>query len=280
MDHRIRTLGWKMFKNKHAEKEIVQTILNTDEDTVSKMEKVKTIMLRHNICVPYDDQSAKNFIGEKIARYLQTNFPANFNPNSSVWADVGGANGNLLHYFATEYEFAQAQLFSVENTEQWTESYTFSHSDTLQYVEWNGTSTNLTEQIPHKLDVIFIMVTLHHMSDEIIQQLMSALFIMSKPGTLIILKEHDCRNSDDKFVIDWEHHLYHLLNNGNNLSAEEYLNEKYIDNYKPREKFDEIFQLHHFLKVDHLNRFLERTQELPGKNPSNLFWSVYKFVEA
>ena len=188
--------------------------------------------------------------------------------------DVGGGNGNLLHYFATHYHIPKQQLVCVESVNEWAEPYQYTHNDTITYELWDSASPWLTA-MDGTMDVATCMVSLHHMPDPILNLAVQQTHDALKSGGILCIKEHDCVNADDAMVIDWEHHLFHISDMGRSLTEDEvnaYLC-GYIDNFKPATEFNKLMSSHGFVKIEMLNRFFERA---PDPNPSNLYWGVYR----
>jgi hypothetical protein len=119
-----------------------------------------------------------------------------------------------------------------------------------------------------------MMVTLHHMTDETIHKTFENLQKIMKQNSLFIIKEHDCQSQEDRFVIDWDHHLYHLIESPMILDGDidQYLRE-YISNFKSKYNFDLLLKQYDFSPIQELNRFFE--SEKDHKNATNLYWKIY-----
>jgi SAM-dependent methyltransferase len=271
---RIEMLCKKIFKGKDARPLITVIMSGLDANTtIHRVSELAFPLVAQNQKQREEDD--KSFIGKKLADYLKYKLRVPF--NSMI--DVGGGNGNLLHYFATHYHIPKQQLVCVESVNEWAEPYQYTHNDTITYELWdsaspwltagNGTAGNGT------MDVATCMVSLHHMPDPILNLAVQQTHDALKSGGILCIKEHNCVNADDAMVIDWEHHLFHISDMGRSLSEDEvnaYLC-GYIDNFKPATEFNKLMSSHGFVKIEMLNRFFERA---PDPNPSNLYWGVYR----
>jgi hypothetical protein len=116
------------------------------------------------------------------------------------------------------------------------------------------------------------------MTDEIIENLLNNIRTTIKPSGIVIIKEHDCTSREDQFIIDWEHHLYHLMmTNDTSIKDLENYTTSFTSNYKSKASFDELFARYNFAPVIELNRFFkEADTQIDIKNVTNLYWKVYK----
>ena len=121
------------------------------------------------------------------------------------------------------------------------------------------------------------MVSLHHMIDITINNILINIKRILKKNGLIIIKEHNCCNNEDKLIIDWEHHLYHLLlsNDVDEINTKKYLN-KFINNYKSMKDFNSLFSNYGFTNINNLDRKFNKYTINDTFNPTNLYWALYK----
>lgn len=217
----------------------------------------------------------RHFISYKISKYL---LQTCFRKNMKI-ADIGGGNGDVLKIIGENLNLKRENLYCVENnSNSWAESYSFSNGKHIQYIFWD----NITiPNIPTKsLDVVLIMVTLHHMPNDIIQNLFNNLNSLVKPNSILILKEHDCKTRDDLYIINWEHHLYYLINshilNENDVIR---YKESYVDNYKTKSDYDNLLYKNGYIDIIEFTRLFDKNLNLDKNNATNLYWKVYKKVE-
>ena len=217
-------------------------------------------------------KSDRHFISYKISKYL---LKTCFRKNMKI-ADIGGGNGDVIKIIGENLNLSKENLYCVENnSNSWTESYPFSNGKHIQYIFWdNITIPNIK---PHSLDVVLIMVTLHHMTNDIIQNLFNNLNQLAKPNSLLILKEHDCKTSDDLYLINWEHHLYYIVNS-HLLNQNDVIKYKqsYVDNYKTKSYYDNLLYKNGYVDIVEFTRLFDKNLHLDKNNATNLYWKVYK----
>ena len=199
--------------------------------------------------------------------YLQDNHL--INSNTKI-VDIGGGDGNVISYIGSKHSINKENLIVVDKEDQWTEQY--AHSNPITYKAWD----NKIIDIPSgTVDIVFIMVTLHHMDNETIASCLSEAHRILKNGGLILMKEHNCDSAGIKEIIDWEHHLYHLIERDND-DVHDYMT-KYIDNFKISIEWDAIFTRAGLNNIRTFNRFFEPISKKPDtNNVTALYWKIYQ----
>ena len=95
----------------------------------------------------------------------------------------------------------------------------------------------------------------------------------------MIIKEHDKVDDNILNIINWEHHLYHIVTMPNDEltinDLEQYMI-TYISNFKSKKEFDEIIESYNFTSVVELNRQFKPFINHDNLNTTNLYWKVYK----
>lgn len=214
----------------------------------------------------------RHFISYKISKYLLNTC---FHKNMKI-ADIGGGNGDVIKIIGENLNLPKENLYCIENnSNSWAETYSFSNGKHIQYIFWdNITISNIK---PQSLDVVLIMVTLHHMPNDIIQNLFNNLQQLAKPNSLLLLKEHDCKTSNDLYLINWEHHLYHIINS-HLLNENDVLKykETYVDNYKTKSYYDNLLYKNGYIDILELTRLFDKNLHLDKNNITNLYWKIYK----
>jgi hypothetical protein len=270
LNMRFNILLKKIIKNEKILKIIEDLLTETRSYSKKKFLQISKIYNSYNI--KSNIPTNRNFISKKIATYILKKHYL----KSMKIADIGGGNGDVLKEVGQLLKLNKNNLYCVENISGWTETYNYSNQQYLQYIFWD----NLT--IPtikaNSLDVVLIMVSLHHMSDLIIKDLFKNLQILSKANSLLIIKEHDCQNSNDLYIINWEHHLYEITHRPN-LNENDIIKYKanYVDNYKTKGYYDKLIHSYGYIDVVELNRLFEPIGE-DAKNPTNLYWKIYKKI--
>ena len=263
---RIERIVNKIIKNNNIKKHI-QTILTNDTNN-----SIKKLLYLSNLINKKKSETQqiedRTFISNKLSKYILQN---HYKKNMKI-ADIGGGNGQVLKEIGSFLKIPRENLFCVEQINPWSEPYSFYNSEFIQYVFWDNQNIPIE---PLSLDIVLIMVTLHHMDDKTIQRTFENLNKQCKTGSLLIMKEHDCNTAEDKYIIDWEHHLYHLIETPIQTETDiiEY-KKHYIDNYKTKKWFDNCIQKYGFISIMEFNRFFERSTD--NKNPSNLYWKIYR----
>jgi len=260
-NQRIKLLVNKIVKIKN--KNIIEQILLKDTGNSNK----KFIKISKLIHSSHQLNQNRLFISTKLANFISKYFN---NKKQLYIADIGGAEGYVLKEIGEMLQLTKKHLYCIEPLTPWTESYNFLNDKYIQYVFWDGIEIKNLKP----LDIVIIMVSLHHMTDDTMKNLFSSINV--KPGGLLIIKEHDCNTPEDKYVINWEHHLYHLssLNIQNEDEIKNY-KQQYIDNYKSKNFYDEFITLcYGYEPILELNRLFENNNDY--KNPTNLYWKIYR----
>jgi ubiquinone/menaquinone biosynthesis C-methylase UbiE len=209
------------------------------------------------------------WISGKLAEFL---VEQKFNSDIRI-VDIGGGDGDVICNIASIMSIPYKNLFCIENKETWIEKYKFENN--INYIFWDNQHINVES---NSVDVIFIIVMLHHTNDSIMNNIILNAKRLLKPNGIIILKEHDCDGPETKHLINWEHYLYMLLNKINNdhdFNIEEYTN-SHVDNYKTIDYFDNLFETNGFVVFKKLNRWFENSNIFDHSNITKLFWAVYK----
>jgi hypothetical protein len=267
---RFNILLKKIIKNENILK-IIEDLL-TETRSYSKKKFLQISKIYHSYNIKSNIPTNRNFISKKIATYILKKHYL----KSMKIADIGGGNGDVLKEVGQLLKLNKNNLYCVENISGWTETYNYSNQQYLQYIFWDNVTIPTIKE--NSLDVVLIMVSLHHMSDLIIKDLFKNLQILSKVNCLLIIKEHDCQNSNDLYIINWEHHLYEITHRPN-LSENDIIKYKanYVDNYKTKGYYDKLIHSYGYIDVVELNRLFEPVGE-DAKNPTNLYWKIYKKI--
>jgi ubiquinone/menaquinone biosynthesis C-methylase UbiE len=216
------------------------------------------------------DEDRQEFIAGKIQDYLQ------IEPGARTrFLDIGGGNGNILSGLQTRLGGARDDYICVENQSNWQENYQYSNEN-IRYLFWNN--QELPGVMDGSVDIVFCMVSLHHMTNGTIGNILAELYRVLKPSSKLLIKEHAAATDNLKYIY-WEHHLYHVLDvamtDGANQSGwQDYL-ERSINNFKPADEWRSLCEEHGFKFVERMNRFLEGGFESDPRNPSELYWDVY-----
>jgi SAM-dependent methyltransferase len=211
------------------------------------------------------------YVASSISTIIKKYFTQNH--NELVIADIGGGEGNVVKFIGNNLNISDKNLFCIEQFE-WSEKYSFENK--INYIFWDNVDINLPEK---SIDVFLLMVSMHHMTNNVINNVLLNISKLLKDNGIIIIKEHDACTDDIIKIINWEHHLYHIVTSPNDELSIEKLNSyliSYIDNFKSKQTFDDIFNEHGFYGVEELDRQFSPLTKYDELNTTNLYWKIYK----
>ncbi len=248
-------------------------------------------------------ETRQNWICGQIIKYFEIQRLAI--PRSII--DIGGGNGNVLNVFATKYNLLKEDCICIEKAVESTLEpssdattiinnefqYAFSHTDRIQYVfltnnekeqekekeqEQEQEQKNKSEQKIKQVDAIFCMVSLHHMTDLYISDVILPLIQRKlKPGGYLLLKEHNAATAETRMLIEWEHHLYYLMERAGKRTTDELQHYATTStaNYKSRETYQQMMEQHCGCEcIKTLNNVFE-TGAL-DTTASKLYWQIFR----
>lgn len=234
-------------------------------------------------------ETRQNWICGQIIKYFEMQRMAI--PRSIM--DIGGGNGNVLNVFATKYNLLKDDCICIEkapeqNTTETTTTnnefqYAFSHADRIKYVflpneeTKNEETSNQNKEIK-EVEVIFCMVSLHHMTDEyILDVILPMIRAKLKPGGYLLLKEHNASTAETRMLIEWEHHLYYLMEMAGLRTTDElktYVTTS-ISNYKSRETYQQMMEQQCGCEcVRTLSNVFEQGQL--DTTATKLYWQIFR----
>ena len=187
--------------------------------------------------------------------------------------DVGGGNGDVLKNIGGDLNISKRNLFCLESNKTGWE-YVITNADNITYIFWDN--INIPNTISsNSIDVVIIMVTLHHMNLSERNALFDNLNVLTKPGSLLILKEHDSQDTSDKFCIEWEHSIYAVITNPiatTNRDIKE-IRKAYYEDYKSKKYWDTYICSYGY--TSGYSGVFPCAPNKTYKNPTNLYWMVY-----
>ena len=296
-DSRLHNVLAKITKEKNKKSPNIQNILdlitNAGENASSARPTVRLLENIDEQLKQYkkkmDPEEGKEFICDRIMDYFSkhvTKKKTKFMTDKTKVIDIGGGNGNLLHCFSDKFSIPKDRLVSIENGSF---EYTYTHGKTVTYETLKEADKNninaLTSNVFKDADYIFCMVTLHHMTDENIRN--TVVFIknhLKRNGGYLVIKEHDADSQDTECLINWEHHLYRMMEHSDgNMPKEElqkYVDDIYIGNYKQEAYFDALFKsagLSLVSTLDNAMYAIKTGDKKWERNPTQLYWKIYKY---
>jgi hypothetical protein len=302
-DSRLHHVLSKITREKSKKSPNIQNILHLIESdsgnaispSVNLLKNIDEQLKKYK--VTKDPNAGKEFICDRLIKYLtatrakakdknkEREAPPTLNKDTRV-IDIGGGNGNLLHCFGEKFNIPKDHLVSIENGSF---EYTYTHGDTVTYKTLapkdDNNILNISDQVFKDADYILCMVTLHHMTDENIRNTIQFIKSHIKRGGYVLIKEHDADNQDTKCLINWEHHLYRLMEHVDgpmpDKDIQDYVDNVYIGNYKEEAYFDRLFASADFKLVATLDHVLDPTKTGAKKwerNPTQMYWKVFQYA--
>lgn len=271
--NRIHELVNNICSDEKTVDQIVNIIMNKSITMNDKM--IRISVLYHKYIIDNHIQPiirSRVYISQKLSQYIKAYFFKKIPSISKIRImDVGGGNGDVLKNIGYELNITKRNLFCVEpNTAGW--EYLYTNKKDITYVFWdNKTIPNVIKS--NSIDVVMIMVSLHHMPIDTRNALFDNLQVTAKPGSLLIIKEHDMKDKCDKFCIEWEHALYAISNNP--LATRDTIKHirDYYEDYKSKEYWDKYICSRGYM--DDASVFLNNYPNKIYRNPTNLYWKVY-----
>jgi len=271
----LDNLIYKIFKftNNYDRILIKKIISDTPANNVNKLKssisKISNIILKYSSYIKRDEHR-QDFITSKLVSFLQNIRPDIVNENLSV-ADIGGGNGDVISGMNNLLCGKREHFVCVETATDWVETYSHNH-DNIIYKFWDN---NVIEIPSNSCDVVMCMVSLHHMNETALVNTINEIKRILKKNGVILVKEHDADSANVYKLIDWEHHLYHILDCAyvnKSVNVNEYIH-KMVHNFHSKYYWFNVFK--DFQLVARTNRFLDGVYvENDPKNPTNLYWLV------
>jgi 2-polyprenyl-3-methyl-5-hydroxy-6-metoxy-1,4-benzoquinol methylase len=238
---------------------------------VEKLARIDAILADNDIKQPIASDR-QNFIFDRVGKYMHTHLK--LGPQTRV-LDIGGGNGNFLSYLGTTYGLPKKNLVCLEQRPpEDTAAFHYAFDNTnMTYAFWDDPPKG-------EFDIIICMVVLHHIPDAAIADtVMPFIDAHIAPAGYLLIKEHDSRSQQTVAYINWEHHLYYLLEHTRRLSAAEigeYL-AGFVANYKSFGDFCALFREHRFKMVRVFNNIFDpQTVGFRNNSPTKLYWALFQ----
>lgn len=276
----------KIFKFlENNEKTIIKSIINNCNkhyielyDALLQISNIITpIMIIKNI---KRDEDRQNWIANQIVKYIKNDLKIN-PTNEMRIVDIGGGNGNVLReinsVIKNKYgiETSPDNFICVETESDWVENYKFDN-EYIKYSFWDNKNISIES---NTADIVLCMVSLHHMNNETIEITLSEINRILKSGGYVLIKEHDASSQEVIRFIEWEHYLYHVLDNGYNnkiVNPSEFMSQN-IDNFKSKNTWRYLLELNGFRYIETISRGLEKEKPIyDTNNITNLYWEIYQ----
>lgn len=253
------------------DKNLVKKIIINNKSLNISMKLIYDILVKYENYLKRDN-NRQDFITSKILTHIQSIQPNLLNEQVKA-IDIGGGNGNVLSGINKHLNCDKSQFVCVESND-WIENYKYDN-DNITYLFWDNETLDVLD---NSCDIVFCMVSLHHMTDDTISNALTEIHRILKKDGILIIKEHDCNSKLTHSIIVWEHHLYHLLDcvyDKRVFDFDDYWNNS-IYNFKSKKDWQTLLESFGFKYKHSKNRFLDGgylTTDV--KNASNLYWDVY-----
>jgi ubiquinone/menaquinone biosynthesis C-methylase UbiE len=142
--------------------------------------------------------------------------PLGIDPKS--YLDYGGGDGSISSAVATKFGINKDSSYSLD-IEEWFGRLQLPKYDNIKYLRIKeGQAIPLPD---NSIDIVTCFQVLHHIKN--IDFVLSELRRVCK--YMLIIREHDCQNNDQRMIIDLEHSIYEI-------SVENTPNVKFLNDYK------------------------------------------------
>ena len=298
-DSRLHRVLAKITKERNKKSSEIQNILDlieksgdepADKPSVRRMQNIDQQLMKYK--KPKDPNEGKEFICKQMIEFIKNKLIKSTKKKvmtrDTRIIDIGGGNGNLLHCFSEKFGIPKKNLVNIENGSF---EYDYTHQKTVTYKTLKPSDgddiMNISGEVFKNADYILCMVVLHHMTDENIDNTVKFIRKHIKRGGYVFIKEHDADTKDVRCLINWEHHLYRLMEHTDGdmpvNEIQKYVDDVYIGNYKKEVYFDRLFQGQDFKLVATLDHVmggpLKSGADKWERNPTQLFWKVYQYAE-
>jgi len=252
-------------------KKVINSNISEKDKLTQISNLVKTYIETHKVT---PDLNRQDFIVGNIKNYLSRWYPYLLTEELRI-VDIGGGNGNVISKLRTNLclDTKKENFICLETLNDWTESYDFNNTN-ITYKFWDNKEDVDIES--NSVDIILCMVSLHHMTNETLRNLLVNIKRILKKDGKIFIKEHNKTNISEHFIL-WEHHLYHILDcayKNTLIDVDEYRKTS-IYNFKRLEQWNIIFSEYGFNLTTIRNRFLDDRYAYDYKNCSELYWAVF-----
>ena len=268
------TLGQiKSIKNKEdLFKVIIKTVWHNNKFMANKLEKDLKPLIGNNIINDLQfyntiNQLYKNNKPKETGfdrgqfRFDEINKLGLFNDlvinDYTKYLDFGGGIGDVSSSIAKNLKLKKENSF-VTDIQNWLGK---EHTDEyVKYITYRYLKTNLLPFENETFDLITCLQVLHHIPDK--KYTISQLRKVIKPNGILIVREHDCRDSQDRTMIDIEHSLHAYAVDEQGI---DYF-QNYHDNYMSKNELSNLMSEGGF----------EMVNTFPEKGITRYYYSVWK----
>lgn len=204
--------------------------------------------------------------------------------------DIGGGRGDMARLVGGALGLGREACVCVEQTPAdavWDADYDFGvNAEQVTFCWWSSRATDRIALPDASADLVLIMVALHHMTPAAAAAAVANARRILRPGGRLLLKEHDIVTPADRCAVDWEHHIYHVMDAFprplDETQIRAYLDAEYVGNFRPKLAWNELLRGCGFvLEHDMTRTFDEVAEETPkdDRNATGLYWQVWRVCE-
>lgn len=221
-----------------------------------------------NCIQPNPAKCSWNFMN--IYTYLNTHLKFNYTANTRM-VDMNAHDGYLLHNLKQHIKdtdginLRDENLFCVQRNNE-TPNY-----DDVINLPWKN---NVFSIESNSIDIVICIDILQYLTTTSLHITLNEIMRILKPNGILLVR---CRDyvPDTAYMLKWEHHLYHILDEAylrNSFNPDDYLVNK-VYNFKSKETWENIIGVGDKLScVDRKNKFLNGEYQ---KSASTFYWDVY-----
>lgn len=183
-----------------------------------------------------------------------------FTMKNPVYLDIGsntGENTKAIGHSITSKE----NIHGIDNYDTGFMGKDITMSEGVDLMSYKDDKIPLDDD---SVDVITILQTLHHIED--VDNIMSEILRITHKGSIVILREHECYNTNYRYIIDIEHLLY----SSREVNSYEDFHNTYYAKYFSERELDNLFISNNFkkMKID--------TKLSTPSGATRYYYAVYK----
>lgn len=203
---------------------------------------------------------AKKRLNDFIDILKNTNFINDIkqmSKNGNSYIDIGASDGYMTYYVGVNLGFGDDKIHATDILDP-------PRIMKCNYTKTDGLTLNYDDQ---QFSFITLFQSLHHMTH--LESMMNEICRISKPGTILFIREHDLGPTNlhtlYTHLFKLEHAFYEILFDGVPYDDFE---EKYYAEYGSKNEWREVFEFYGYEEL--------YTKRIDKFNPTNYYYGVYK----
>lgn len=206
----------------------------------------------------YDIYNNKDISKAKANLYYNILKYYNKTDNLNKILDFGGGNGNILYEFSKLLNISHKNIYLCDNDEWNGQLWMKNRENKINYIH-----PSKLKEINIKFDMIIVSHTLHHIKDNIINDIINTFYNILNKNGIILLVEHNITNNMQKMIVDLKHYIFDLIILQNKKPSIYY--KKYYSNYKTYLQWNNLFGKFKII----MHNFLKKTDD-------NTYYTIYE----